>query len=425
MTDPAVSIRTDRTFIRANGKSARFILARITAPAARAKSTRAPVNLAIVLDRSGSMSGAKLDTAKRAVTEAITHLKPTDRFSVVVYDDQVDVVIESTAATEEAKHAALGRLWDIDARGSTDLGGGWLRGCEQVASHLMEQGVNRCLLLTDGLANVGITDHDALTAHASELRARGVSTTTFGVGTDFDERLLADLADAGGGHFYYISDVAQIRDAITTEVGEALEVVARDVSIDVLARDEIEVEAITPHKVQRRGGRTAILLGDHVSEQVVEAVLRLTFPYGTLGAEVGAILTVADRDDVFAAAGQVRMTWTYADSATNDHQARDRDVDRAVARMFAARATQDAVRLNRARDYEQARALLASTASRIQGYAGQDPELLATAAQLADRSTVLRSEASPQMLKQVHYDSSNIARSRSAMGQALKSDKRV
>ena len=97
-------------------------------------------------------------------------------------------------------------------------------------AHLAEPGVNRCLLLTDGLANVGITDADELAdAMPAELRARGVSTSTFGVGNDFDERLLQDLADAGGGHFYYIADAPQIRDAITSEVGETLEIVARDV----------------------------------------------------------------------------------------------------------------------------------------------------------------------------------------------------
>ena len=159
------------------------------------------------------MSGDKLRVAKAAVAEAIARLGPQDRFSVVAYDDVVDVVIASTAAAGELRRAALERLGTIEARGSTNLGEGWLRGCEQVAGHLLERGVNRCLLLTDGLANVGITDSDELARHAAELRARGVSTSTFGVGNDFDERLLQSLADAGGGHFYYIADAPQIADA--------------------------------------------------------------------------------------------------------------------------------------------------------------------------------------------------------------------
>lgn len=423
-TTPTVDIRTDRQYIRANGRSQRFILARITALPATAKANRPPVNLAIVLDRSGSMSGAKLATAKRAVAEAIGHLLPTDRFSIVVYDDQVEVVIASTPSTGEARRAAMERLVEIEARGSTDLGGGWLRGCEQVAANLMEQGVNRCLLLTDGLANIGITDPAELAAHAAELRARGASTTTFGVGTDFDERLLADLADTGGGHFYYISDVAQIRDAITSEVGETLEITARDVALEVLARDEIEIEAITPHKVTRRGGRTAVMLGDLGSEQIVEVVLRLTFPYGTEGRDAGAILTITDRDGVFATT-QERLTWEYADEGTNDRQPRDREVDRTVARMFAARATQEAVRLNRAREYEKAGDLLQATAQRIRAYAATDPELLAIVDELTVRHIAFEAPVAEYALKQTHYASANIARSRTSEGHALKSTRRV
>ena len=228
--------------------------------------------------------------------------------------------------------------------------------------------MNRCLLLTDGLANQGITDPGELAAHAAALRARGVSTTTFGVGNDFDERLLQDLADAGGGHFYYIADAPQIRDAITSEVGETLEIVARDVALEVTARDEIRVEPISPYQVSGRGGRTVVAIGDLGSEQTVEVVLRLTFPYGDLGREAGAIVALTDRDGVFGPGGAgetepARLSWTYADHAANDAQARDPEVDRAVARLFAARARQEAVLRNRAGDFVHARSALTSVAS--------------------------------------------------------------
>jgi Ca-activated chloride channel family protein len=116
------------------------------------------VNLAFVLDRSGSMSGEKISLAKRAIETAVDRLLPTDRFAVVCYDDRIDVVVEGTSASREAKTNAIERLRSIDARGSTDLGGGYLRGAEQVALAMAEPGVNRVLLLTDGLANQGITD---------------------------------------------------------------------------------------------------------------------------------------------------------------------------------------------------------------------------------------------------------------------------
>jgi Ca-activated chloride channel family protein len=424
-TDTNFSARPDRRLIRPSAHSRRFLLARIVAPQATAERVRPPVNLAIVLDRSGSMSGEKLRVAKTAVGEAIGRLQPDDRFSVVVYDDVVDVVIESTTASGEARRGAIERLRTVEARGSTNLGEGWLRGCEQVAGHLAELGVNRCLLLTDGLANVGITDPGQLSIHAAELRARGVSTSTFGVGNDFDERLLQDLADAGGGHFYYIADAPQIRDAITSEVGETLEVVAREVTLEVTARDDIRVEPISPYTASSRGNRTLVSIGELASEQVVEVILRLSVPYGDLGREVGAIVSLTDRDRVFGpgGAGQsepVRLTWTYADDRANDDQPRDREVDRAVARLFAARARQEAVRRNRDGDFLDARRALASTAERIRGYAGSDPEMRGLIDALEGDVPVFAAPMAEQSRKQAHFASANLLRSRDESGRSVR-----
>ncbi|OGO56649.1 MAG: hypothetical protein A2Z32_13265 [Chloroflexi bacterium RBG_16_69_14] len=424
-TETTFSVRPDRRLIRPNAHSNRFLLARIAAPRATAERARPPVNLAIVLDRSGSMSGEKLRVAKAAVEEAIARLQPDDRFSVVVYDDVVDVVIESTSASSEARRGAVERLRTIEARGSTNLGDGWLRGCEQVASHLVERGVNRCLLLTDGLANVGITDPGQLAHHAAELRARGVSTSTFGVGNDFDERLLQELADAGGGHFYYIADAPQIRDAITSEVGETLEVVARDVTLEITARDDIRIEPISPYRAATRGNRTAVSLGDLGSEQVVEVVLRLSFPYGLHGQETGAIVALADRDGAFGPGGAaeaepVRLTWTYADDRANDDQPRDREVDRAVARLFAARARQEAVQRNRVGDYSGARHVLDATAARIGAYAGNDPEMRALIDAMVREEVVFAAPMAEPSRKQAHFASANLLRCRDASGRSVK-----
>jgi len=298
-----IRIRTDRHLVRANHRSVRYVLAELTAPAKPADPTgtdtgRPPVNLAFVVDRSGSMSGDKIRLAKQAVEEALARLGPDDRFAIVVYDDQIDVVVRTTKATADARRDAVDRLSRIDARGSTDLGGGWLRGCEQVALALEADGVNRCLLLSDGLANVGITDRDALTTHAVELRARGVSTSTFGVGDDFDEALLQSMASAGGGHFYFIADAATIRDHITSEVGEALDIVARAVSVEVVAPAGVTVESLSPYPTRVRSSGTEILVGDLVSGEQIRVVLRFAFPYGKPGERMGVALSVVDRDDV-------------------------------------------------------------------------------------------------------------------------------
>ena len=417
-----LSARTDRRLIRPTHRSQRFVLVEVTAPTAERRRERAPVNLAFVLDRSGSMSGGKLDLAKRAVEEAMTRLDGRDRFSIVVYDDVVDTVVESTPASPEARRNAIARLATIDARGSTNLADGWFRGCEQVATHLSGAGVDRVLLLTDGLANVGLKDPDELARHAGELRLRGVSTTTFGVGTDFDEALLTAMADAGGGHAYYIADAVQIRDHIASEVGETLEVVARDVELEVLAGEGVTVEAISPHPVTGRGTRSIVSLGDLVADQVLDVVLRLTFPYGRMDQETGLILSIGDRDGAFTAAGvrDARLAWTWADDRANDTQPRDVDVDRAVARQFAARARQEAVARNRRGDFTDARAILDATAKRIRRYAGHDPELREMVAELEAQGDAFAVPVSAPMLKQAYYQSANLARSRDASGRSLK-----
>jgi Ca-activated chloride channel family protein len=217
-----VNIQTDRTLIKSSAHSNRHALVTFSAPDSPQSSTRPPVNVAFVLDRSGSMDGEKIRLAKSALVQALRMLRQTDRFAVVFYDNLVDLVVPSTLASGEAIANATRRIEAIVARGSTDLCGGWLRGCEQIAEHLDANQIGKCLLLTDGLANQGIVEPAAIEQHARELRARGVATTTLGLGRDFNEELLRQMADAGGGRSYYISGAAQIADTLTSEVGETL-----------------------------------------------------------------------------------------------------------------------------------------------------------------------------------------------------------
>src|SRR4051794_4593102 len=404
----SLKARADRRFIRSTYRSNRFVLAELKAPHAHHEEGlrgRPAVNLAFVIDRSGSMAGEKLRLAKLAVEQSIARLQSDDRFSITVYDDAIDVVFESATASPAAKVEALRRLGSIESRNMTNLGEGWLRGCEQVARYLVADGVNRCLLLTDGLANVGMTDRNELATHASELRQRGVSTTTFGLGTGFDEVLLQGMATAGGGNFYYISDQRQIVDYITSEVGEALDVVARDVKLEVVTPEGVTVESLSPFPFVTRGGRTLVSLGALVAEQVVEVVLRLNFPYGESGRETGAVVSVADES--------VPLTWEYADSKTNDLQPRDVEVDRAVAGVFAARARQEATALNRAGDYDRAHGILEAVAKRIRSYAGRDPHMRAIVAELERDAIEVAAPMAASTLKEMHFASYNVAKSRS------------
>jgi Ca-activated chloride channel family protein len=160
------------------------------------------MSLGLVLDRSGSMAGAKLDLAREGAIRAIRALRPEDRLSLVAYDDRIELLVRSGPPTSRQR-VAEHRLLQLEARGNTDLCGGWLRGCEQVGLGIEDGRLGRCLLLTDGLANEGVTDRLAIVGHAAELRRRGVTTSTLGVGRDFDEGLLREMAEGGGGNFYF------------------------------------------------------------------------------------------------------------------------------------------------------------------------------------------------------------------------------
>jgi Ca-activated chloride channel family protein len=293
-----------------------------------------------------------------------------------VYDDSVDVLQRSTNAIPEAKRRALSALHDIGPRGMTDLSSGWLRGSAEIAEHLNEEGIARALLLTDGLANRGITERPMLAHHAGELRKRGVATSTFGVGADFDERLLRDMAHEGGGNFYFIENPAQIPDLLTSELGEALEVVARRAALEIVLPRGARAEVLNRFRFAQTpgGNELRVELGDLSSGQEVRAVIRVQFAPDEAGQRATMrIAMTADGAADLRADGM--MTWTYATHAENDVQSRDAEVDREVGTLYAARARAEATEANRHGDFDRARRVLERTADRIASYAGQDPVL--------------------------------------------------
>ena len=416
-TTKRLQLKQDRQLIRSRWHSARFVVARVTAPEVETTTERQPVNLAFVIDRSGSMNGKPITLAMQAVEEAIRRLKATDRFSVVVFDNEVSTIVPGVFATPEAKSRAIEEIRRVGARGSTNLSGGWLRGCEMVATELLELGVNRTLLLTDGHANRGMTTLEELEHHAAELRKRGVSTSTFGMGDNFDEVLLQHMAMAGGGQFYDIATPEQIRDQIESEVGETLEVVARNVTLDVRFPTGVRFESLGAFHGRAGDDRALIDLGDLVSGQEVDVPLRLSLPTGEKGASITAMVSVTDRDGVFEDASE-RVAWGFAGDRDNDAQPRDGEVDRIIAGIYAARARQEAVRLNRAGDYDGAREVLRSTARRIRGYAGDDPELQRIMSELRTESEQFH-RAMPERMRKQHYASSRQhMRSRDVEGKA-------
>ena len=231
----ALNALWERTAVSTSGDQSHLLIS-IKTPGRPNSMPTAPVDVAFALDRSGSMSGEPIQLVKKAVDVAAGLLSERDRAALVVYDNAIDVIHPLQAVSSAARQQLRTALGGVDARGSTNLSDGWMKACLQLADSAAPNGestprLRRTLLLTDGLANQGITSATELATHAVNLRQRGISTSTLGVGEQFDEVLLAGMAEAGGGNFQFIPTPAELPAFFQRELGRLLATVASNVII--------------------------------------------------------------------------------------------------------------------------------------------------------------------------------------------------
>jgi Ca-activated chloride channel family protein len=181
MTNPTVLMTPRRPALVSGFDNTVDLLVRVQAPAMlKGTSERPPLNLAIVLDRSGSMDGQPLDEAKRCAGMIVDRLGAKDRAALVVYDHHVAVLVPTTQTADKAMfHTAIG---SIHSGGNTNLHGGWLKGAELMAAVAKDNATTRILLLSDGQANAGVTDLGTIAQQCTELAGVGVTTSTYGLG---------------------------------------------------------------------------------------------------------------------------------------------------------------------------------------------------------------------------------------------------
>jgi Ca-activated chloride channel family protein len=365
----AIEARWEKALVPPEGGAATLLIRIVPPVQPPVGGRRAPLDVAFALDRSGSMSGEKLTLVKEAVDVAVRLLREEDRVALVTYDNRVGVVQPLAAATTRTKTALRLALHGLDAGGSTALADGWLTACRELAEapSLADGGngagvrIRRALLLTDGLANVGETDPAVLAEHAHELRRRGVGTTTLGVGVDFDEALLAGLAEAGGGNFQWIGKAAELRAFFEREIGELLSVAASDLAVTLTLPPGVRGTVVSAYPNQRTDQRIAVALGDLPAGEEIPLLLSIQVPPGVLGAaqriELEATWADPAADSRRRAAVEVAPL-RYADAATVGATAPDPLVQEQAALQNAAAAQREAVRLDRAGRYAESRRVL-------------------------------------------------------------------
>ncbi len=420
-----LELRTDRHLISAGVATTRYVLCEIRVPRAEAGGRRVPIQVGFVLDRSGSMSGVKFEKVREAARRCLSSLGEQDRFSLVVYDNEVDVLTPACHATAANKARALDRLDSVFPGGNTDLGAGWLSGCEQVGSGLDRESVGRCLLLTDGLANNGIISTHELARHAAELRRRGVVTSTFGVGADFNETLLQAMADSGGGHFYFIADPAEAAQTMNSEVGEAQAVVVRDAVLQIRPDAGISVESLSMDPTRRDERASWVPLGDLVAGQVLSVVFEVHIPAGgNVGDAVRALFTLqGDAIDAGAAplpARPIEVRWTRAEESRVVAQRVDREVLRAAARAGAAQAREEGLGLNREGDFRGAADAIRRAIARLMPLSEFDrvcDELVRDLEREVDRYGM---DMDPMARKLAYFSATSDRRGRDDKGKAIR-----
>jgi Ca-activated chloride channel family protein len=331
------------------------VLVRITPPEETTTAAQRPtLNIGFVIDRSGSMGEhGKIDYAREAVCYAIEQLRPTDRLSVTIFDDQVQTLIPNTLANNKASMTRL--VKQVQPGGSTALHAGWVQGGIQVGQVLAAE-LNRIILLSDGLANVGQTNPDIIATDVHGLAQRGISTSTLGLGDDYNEDLLEAMARSGDGNYCYVASAKQLPVIFERELQGLAATIGSHVTLRMDPQGTVVVADVLNDLSVDSQGR--FKLPNLLFGNPIEVVVRLKVPAVSQTTELCIF----------------RLSWTDTGQQPQELQASlqlpavtsqqleelplNQEVQQQVALMMAARAKKEAVRLADAGQYTSASQVL-------------------------------------------------------------------
>lgn len=335
--------RLDKPVLLAGEKNRVFLKVGLEGFAAKS-SERAAVNVAIVLDKSGSMSGAKITKAKEAAIMAVERLSKDDIVSVITYDNTVRVVVHATKVRDRTSiRKAIER---VRPGGNTALFAGVSKGADELRKFFEKNRFNRVILLSDGLANVGPSTPGDLERLGASLIREGMSVTTIGLGLDYNEDLMSRLARASDGNHAFVEHASDLARFFNLEFGDVLSVVAQDLTIKIDCAPGVRPVRVLGRDADIVGQQVITRLNQLYSRREKFILLELEVPPGETGsARAIAEVTVSYSNmatksgDTLKAGVAAHFTTSAADVA----RALDKDVSVKAIALIANERNQAAV----------------------------------------------------------------------------------
>jgi len=378
------------------------VLVRVQAPDAPrgAPAVRSHQALALVIDRSGSMSGRPLAEARRCAEFVVSRLRPVDTVALVQFDNRIDRLWPAVPLGDgDSVRAAIGR---IAAGGNTNLHGGWLDGADSLSA-LSSAGLKRVVLLSDGCANEGVTSDAEIAAQCSAWAQKGITTSTYGLGNSFNEEVMVVMARAGGGNHYYGDTAEDLIEPFQQELDLIANLCLGQVALTASAPDGVAVEMLNDLRATEAGWQ----LPDLAWGAEAWALLRVRVPAGALPA-IGDRMTVLrvavtglDMDGIPVALEKTGLALPVMSAHTFDALASSELVQRRGVEVEAGRSLTKMRAAAQSRDWAEVQRLLADAQER---FAGNEW----VAEMLKSMADVARSRSRERMMKEAMYSSSRL-----------------
>jgi len=409
-----VRLETDRAVLPAGDSQNVVLKITLDAPSTPAHIKRPRVNLALVLDQSGSMNGVKIEQAKAAAIEALTRLGVQDIFSVVVYDTNVNTIVPA----QNAKNiqAMIDTIQSIRAGGSTALFGGVSQGAAEIRKNIENDFVHRIVLLSDGLANVGPRMPEDLGRLGAALIKENISVTTVGVGTDYNEDLMAKLAQESDGNTYFVESGYDLPRIFAAELGDVLNVVAKKVKVTITLPKNVQAVDIIGRQGRIKGRKIELFMNQLYGDQEKYALVEINVPKSISGSKILIADAEVYYENPFNQKQETSKGISYA-RFSNDLKKVDSSTNIEVVKEYQlnlnALAQEKAIILSDQGKKKEAVSELKQSAAKLKIYGSKynDKELLEEAEQLEVQAEQIEdqgmSKSSRKLLRTKSYQKKN------------------